>query len=191
MFAKYTTKDDILSKSILANKQSPEYKIFEATYFNIKAYVRDLDLDKDLINKYKIGKIIQERAFVDASDKIGGMSKNTRFTILSNHIGDLSSFEGGKDWGLHTTSANSVFKVLDVYEYENKTQILLLHLNKGFWQVFESNDTIRVDCVNKMRKKFQSSCNEEVISSLNDEIWYKRCDFPIGLDNNGEFWKII
>ena len=56
-----------------------------------------------------------------------GMVTSHRYAILSNHMGDFREYEHGTNWGLFVAK-HSHFKVIDIYEYNGKTQILLLHL---------------------------------------------------------------
>ena len=165
-------------------------EIYNLVYDNLTFHVRDLDLPENLINKYYIGKIIQERALVDASTKIGKMITNCRFAILSNHMADLSDFEHGTNWNLCTTNPDSIFKVLDIYKYKGKVQILLLHLIEDYWKDFISNDTINEDFVNKSRIIFRKSFNCASVPELTTKRWLQRCNFPVGLDPNGNFWEI-
>ena len=174
----------------MANENSAEYMVYKQTYLNAKLFVRDTNLTKTQKEKYKIGKIIQERAFVDATSKIGKMTTTHRYAILSNHITDLSEFESNTNWNLHTTHANSKFKVLDVYEYKNKTQILLLHLFDGFESVFVDDNTIKQICVENARKIFEKTFEKQIINEVNTKEWVEHCAFPVGLDKNDEYWPI-
>ncbi len=174
----------------MINQNTAEYMVYESTYSNAKLFVRDTNLTRKQEEKYITGKIIQERAFVDSTPKIGRMTTSHRYAIFSNHIKDLSEYEKESDWGLHTMAANSQFKILDVYEYEGKTQIVLLHLIDGFSSVFEDDWTIKSEFVEKAREIFEKSFEKEVIESVNSEMWLQRCEFPIGLDSDDEYWPI-
>ena len=174
----------------MINQNTAEYRVYENTYSDAKLFVRDTNLTRKQEEKYTVGKIIQERAFIDSTPKIGRMTTSHRYAILSNHIKDLSEYEKETDWSLHTTAANSQFKILDVYEYKGKTQILLLHLINGFSSVFEDNWTIKKEFVENAREIFEKSFEKEVIESVNSEMWLQRCEFPIGLDPNDDYWPI-
>ena len=103
----------------------------------IDMYVRDVNLLPEHAEKYKPGMIIMERGFTDASSRIGGMVTSHRFTILSNHMFDLSEHEHGTNGVSFVADHNGRFKVLDVYEYRDKT-ILLLHLPDNHrWKLFK------------------------------------------------------
>ena len=172
-----------------SGKLSQKEKVNMA-YDQVGFFVRDLDLSKDLINKYEIGQIIQERAFVDSSNKIGKIVTNCRFAIISNHCIDCSEFEEETNWNLFTCGPNSLFKVLDIYEYKGKVQIVLLHLFKDNWKAFIGNDTINPSLVNDSRRIFRQIFNTAPIPELTTDRWLERCGFPVGLDNDGNFWEI-
>ncbi|WP_295113917.1 NADAR domain-containing protein [uncultured Methanobrevibacter sp.] len=168
--------------------QSPEYKVIESVLFDSQKYVRDVNLDEKLAEKYEIGQIITERAFVDASPKIGGMMTTHRYLIISQWMMDLSRFEEGTSWGLHTVKLNSKFKVIDIYEIDGKTQIVLVHLPDGFEYLFENTISLEKKFVKKLRSEFAKTVKMDVIDDLADDEWLKRCKFPIGMDDDGNFF---
>ena len=65
----------------------------------LSMYVRDVNLSEQCAKKYHKDLIIKERGFTDASARVMGMKTSHRFSILSNHMADLSSFENGTNWG--------------------------------------------------------------------------------------------
>lgn len=189
-FNPYDDEEDNEIKVDFNNKQSPEYMIYKTTYADCDLYVRDINLSEELEEKYLIGDLIQERAFVDMTDRIGQMTTSHRYAILSNHIADLSEFENGTNWGLHTASRNSIFKILDIYKFKGKTQILLLHLIDGFEELFIDNNAIDDVEVEIAREIFEESFENDIIKEVNSSKWLDRCSFPLGLDNEGNLWKI-
>lgn len=190
-FIKLFSKND--GEPIDVDVKNPEtvaYLVCQSTYGNTGLFVRDINLSKELEEKYEIGSIIREKAFVDMTNKIGQMTTSHRYAIISNHVGNLSQFEHGTNWGLHTAASGSKFKVLDVYEFKGKTQILLLHLIDNLEDFFVDNDTIDEECVAWARNIFVESFEKEVIEEVNSEEWLERCSFPIGMDNDGNLWKL-
>lgn len=100
-------------------------------------HVRDVNLDPEVAALYKPGMIIRDKAFIGASKRVGGLATTHRFSIFSNHMVDISEYEQGTNWGLCVADHESRFKVLDVYEYEGKTQITLIHLlDDDRWRIF-------------------------------------------------------
>ena len=115
--------------------------------------------------------------------------KITDFSFMAQN-GDLSQFEHGTNWGLHTAASDSKFKVLDVFTINEKTQILLLHLEDNLEDFFVDNATIDGECVAWARKIFVESFEKEIIEEVNTPEWLERCSFPIGMDNDGNIWDL-
>ena len=170
------------------DRQSAEYMVVATTLNQAGCYVRDTNLDENLASKYEKGQIITEKAFVDASRRIGGMFTSHRYLILSNMMADLSKFEQGTNWGLSTANAGSRFMVLDVYTIGDKTQIMLLQLPDGFEEVFKTPRKIIDETVGKYRKSFEECLKSEPIEELTTPEWLERVEFPIGMDDEGNFF---
>ena len=170
------------------DRQSAEFMVIQSTFSNASRYVRDVNLDEKLAEKYEAGQIITERAFVDASSHIGRMITSHRYLILSSYMVDFSKFEDGTDWGLHVANKDSRFKVLDVFTHEGKTQIALLQLPQGFEGVFEEHTDIEEEFVEEIRQDFIKTFDMDVVESLADDIWLQRCGFPLGMSDEGEFF---
>lgn len=162
------------------------------TLLGASIYVRDINLNQNHIAKYKQGMIILEKAFVDASCNIASMQTTHRYTIISNHMKDFRPYEQGTNWGLFVANRNSRFKILDIYEYERKTQILLLHLiNDDNWNMFENKMCdAEIDLVNTFRKDFENKCIGEIVPELATAKWLERCNFPLGMNDKGELFDL-
>ena len=172
------------------NPESVGYMVYKTTYENSNIFVHDINLPYDCAEKYEKGTLIKEKGFVDMTDKIGQMTTSHRYAIISNHVADLSQFEQGTNWNIHTASSNSKFKVLDVYTFNEKTQILLLHLIDNLEEFFVDNNAIDEEYVNTAREIFEESFEKEIIREVNTPEWLERCSFPIGLDHDGNLWDI-
>lgn len=155
-------------------------------------YVRDVNLPAHIAAKYTEGLIIREKAFTDTSSRVMGMITTHRYAILSNHMGDMRGFEQGTNWGLCVAQSDSHFKVLGQYLHNGKTMIILLHLpDDETWKLFQ-NVAINTDkdLVSTCIERFKSKCNEAVIPELATPEWLERCLFPIGMDDNGNFFEL-
>ena len=170
------------------DRQSPEYKVIESTLCSASRYVRDVNLDEKLAGKYEVGQFITERGFVDASSRIGGMVTTHRYLILSSYMADFSAFEENTNWGLHVAKPNSRFKVMDIFTLNGKTQIVLLQLPDGFEEVFENTVSIEREMVEELRDEFQETLKLDVIEELANPQWLERCEFPLGMNDEGEFF---
>ena len=159
-------------------------------YPGTQMFVRDCSLTDAQVAQYEIGRILREPGFVDSTHRVMGMATTHRFAIISNHMRDISDAiddEEKKAWGLCLAQSNSRFKVLDVYEFEGKTQILLLHLpdDERWWLFGGVVMTTEDDMVETCRERFESKCSAEVIPELATEEWLSRCSYPVGLDDEG------
>lgn len=170
------------------DRQSPEYRVIESTFDSASRYVRDVNLNPKLAEKYEIGQIILEKGFVDASSRIGGMMTTHRYLILSGYMVDFSAFEQDTNWGLHVAKNGSKFKVVDIYTVGDKTQILLLQLPEGFERVFENRTDVEEEFIEMERENFENDLKKEVVEELSTELWLQRCEFPLGMSDEGEFF---
>lgn len=161
------------------------------TYPGLAMYARDVNLTEKQFSQYKTGLIIMERGFTDATARFMGMKTTHRITILSNHMTDLSEFEHGTNWGLHIANANAHFKILDIYEYKGKTQILMLHLPDDYrWKLFE-NMTISIDedLIKDARKRFENKAFAKVPKEIATNDWLDRCKMPLGMFEDGTLFE--
>ena len=178
------------------NVDSVMYEKFEDlandTFPGLTMYVRDVDLDPICFAKYKPGIILREKAFTDASNRVMGMMTTHRIAILSNHMSDLREFEHGTNWGLFVANRDSHFKVLDVYEYNKKIQILLLHLpNDTRWKLFENNRfSLEENLIQTSRERFMNKSILETCPELATRDWIERCAFPIGMNHEGSLYDL-
>ena len=116
------------------------------------------------------------------------MITSHRYLILSGYMTDFSDFEQGTDWGLHVAKRDSKFKVVDIYTVGDKTQILLLQLPEGFEEVFENRTDVEEEFIERERKNFEDDLKRDVIEDLTSDLWLKRCEFPLGMSDDGEFF---
>ena len=157
----------------------------------LQLFARDINLTPEEAACYKVGEVVRNPAFTDATCRVGGMVTTHRYSILSNHMMDLSSMEQGTNWGLCIANRDSHFKVLDIYEHEGKTQILLLHLPHDYRWKWLEDLTIHLpgNLVDDCRSRFLNKAFGEPIPELTSEDWMERCGFPIGVDMKGKLFS--
>ena len=166
--------------------------VVNRTYPGMAMYVRDANLPDGIFDKYKIGMILRQKGFCDASSRVMGMVTTHRYAILSNHMADLSEFEHGTNWGLHVANIDARFKVLAMHEFNGKKLILLLHLpDDESWKIFREmefnlNDQLVETCI----ERFENKCEAAPIPELAKNDWLERCSFPIGMDEDGNFFDV-
>lgn len=157
----------------------------------LQLFARDINLTPEEVACYQVGEVVRNPAFTDATCRVGGMVTTHRYGILSNHMMDLSYAEHGTNWGLCIANRDSHFKVLDIYEHEGKTQILLLHLPDDYrWRWLEDL-TIHLpgNLVDDCRSRFLNKAFGEPIPEVTSEDWMERCGFPIGVDMKGKLFS--
>ncbi|HHU08207.1 MAG TPA: hypothetical protein GXZ59_07690 [Clostridiaceae bacterium] len=159
---------------------------------SLTMYVRDVNLDAKIAAMYKPGMIIREPGFTDASSLNMGMITTHRYAILSNHMSDFAEFKHEKDWGLFVAERDSHFKVLDVYEFEGRIQILLLHLpDDNRWRLFEQIVIdIEEELVSTGRVHFESSSLLAPVAALTSRDWLNRTLNPLGISDEGEIFEL-
>lgn len=167
-------------------------KTINEIFPGLTMYVRDVNLAQELAAKYEPQTIIMERGFTDASSRVMGMITTYRFAILSNHMADFSEYEHGTNWGLFVARHNAHFKVLDVYEYQGRTQILLLHLpDDSRWKLFENVKlSLEDQIIEDSRKRFENKSVQEPVPELSTKEWLDRCSAPLGMNDAGELFDL-
>ena len=161
----------------------------KATCDNLTQHCRDANLPYELAHKYQKGMIIRERGFVDATALTGGIITNHRYIILSNHMTPMFQFEGDKKWALCVANKDSRFLVLGKGETQGKRVTVLLHLHNESWQLFQSvNMDIFGKLLNDCYHSFAECLTKEPIASVSTEEWLARCQFPVGMSDEGEFF---
>jgi len=165
-------------------------KLFNQTFSGLTLFYRDTNLDETLFTKYVAGQILQERGFIDMSFKGGGLATNIRYLIASTNGKDVSSLVSeSKNFGHTMLKPNSFFKVLDIYKIENKTQILLLEIPEIGINLFKSSiSNIEEQVIEKARESFESKIKMEPIPELQEADWKQKTEFPIGMNDKGEFF---
>jgi len=164
--------------------------ILNQTFSGLTLFYRDTNLDENLISKYELGQIIMERGFTDMTYKGGGLSSNLRYLIASSSGKDLSIFNpDSKNYGHIVLTSNAYFKILDIYKIENKTQIFLLNIPEESKEIFKKIKTnIEEEIIQKARKNFEDKINVALIEELESKEWKERTEFPIGMNDKGEFF---
>lgn len=181
-----TTK--IPTSSLMDNKQIEE--IYSETFSGLTFFYRDTTLTENLISKYQVGQILTERGFTDMSYKGGGLATNLRYLIASANAKDLSAFNPeGKQLGHVLLSSNAFFKVLDIYKIGDKTQVFLLEIPAAAVDFFASaTSNIEEDITKKARENFDTNIDTGAIAELQTMEWKERTEFPIGMNDKGEFF---
>lgn len=174
-------------KQLMTNEEIQS--IMNATFAGLAMFCRDLDLDENLISKYKPNQILMERGFTDSSHRIGGLVKNCRYLIASSKGKDLSIFSPNPELGHILIQSGAFFKVLDIQKENGKTQILLLNIPQEGVQVFGSSKiNIEDQVIEKGIEAFREGISSVPITELQSKDWIDRTSLPIGMNQEGVFF---
>jgi hypothetical protein len=170
------------------NKQIEE--IYNQTFGGLTLFYRDTTLPENLISNYTVGQILMERGFTDMSYKGGGLKSNFRYLIASANAKDLSALNpDSAKFGHVLLSSKAFFKVLDIYKIGDRTQIFLLEIPGTAVDFFASaTSNIEENIIKKARESFDTKINAEPVTELQTKEWKERTQFPIGMNEKGEFF---
>lgn len=163
---------------------------YNHTFSGLTMYYRDCELSQELISNYKIDQILMERGFTDVSSFAEGMSKKLRYAIASNKAVNMAQVNPDvAKFGFNLISAPSFYKVLDIYKVDDHVQILLLHFDEQFMDVFKATKSnIEEQVIQMGRESLDKKIVMKPNSDLNGKEWTERTQFPIGMSDQGEFF---
>jgi len=164
--------------------------IYNETFSDLKLFYRDTNLSEELISKYKIGQIIQERGFTDMTSIGGGIYGNVRYLVASAEAKDISRFNpDSAKIGHFLLGSIAYFKVLDIHKIGNTTQIFLLNIPDNSISLFKnSSSNLEEEITENARKKFSKKINLPLVPELQTEEWKLRTKAPLGMNENGELF---
>ncbi|MDD4795394.1 MAG: hypothetical protein PHG03_02415 [Bacilli bacterium] len=166
--------------------------IINNTFSGLTMFVKDINLDEILENYNIPGIILREKAYVDATAIIGGISTTHRYCILSNHMCDLSQIVPETLQGHCLSKRDGHFKVLKKIKFRDKTLIILLHLpDDETWKLFENSKiNLEDEMISKTIEIANKKFNLEPIKEFSTKEWLKRCSLPIGMNKEDIKFKL-
>lgn len=158
------------------------------TFKDLKYYVSDGFAYEGLIEKYEIGKILNEPRVILFTSKVGFPQGYLRFLILSNHMIPSSNpkYEG---LGVYMNNPNSKFKVVDYFRYDGIDQIALLHLPDEGWETF-SKKKYYDDIMINVRDFLLECLKMEVVPELESDEWIGRELLPVGISDDKTYFEL-
>ncbi|MCG8574449.1 MAG: hypothetical protein MI810_06140 [Flavobacteriales bacterium] len=163
---------------------------YNNTFAGLTMYYRDCELKADFVSKYQPFQILMERGFTDVSSFAEGLGKNLRYAIASNQARYMGQINPDvAKYGFNLIQSGAYYKVLDVYTIGDQTQVLLLHFNETYLDVFKSTTSnIEEQVIEKGRASFDQKIKLQPNPDLYDANWQQRTSFPIGMSDTGEFF---
>ena len=162
----------------------------------LQFFYRDTDAIDNAAEIYKVGETIRAGFFIDVTTKLLKPIHKTRFLIASAHVAPLYTVKdlveknpAIAEWNLCTLHYNSYFKVVDVYEKEGVTQVMLLHIPESMARLMHGDLSIIFDnalggnqsLVSLGRASLDDKMQMEVHPRSLDEKWCERMENPVGL----------
>jgi hypothetical protein len=166
-------------------------KLWKETFSGVGFFHRDAELEDKVLEKYRPGMIIQERAYVDCSYLDGGLAAQYRYLIITGKARDLHAMAGmDRKYGPTIIQRNGFFKVLDIYWLRGNAQITLLHIPE------ELIDRLRTPALKDMEKEmvdaartnFEESLTKPAVPALTEAKWLERVAFPLGMSEEGDLF---
>ncbi len=160
------------------------------TVSGVGFFHRDADLEDEVLEKYRTGMMIQERAYVDCSYLDGGLAAHHRYLIITDQAKDLHALAGmDRRYGPTIIERDSFFKVLDVYEIHGHAQITLLHIS-ALVDPLPAHEVMEWEkkVVDAARANFEENLTKPVVPALTEVEWLERTAFPLGMSEEGELF---
>ena len=171
----------------------------------LQFFYRDTDAIDNAAEIYKVGETIRAGFFIDVTTKLLKPIHKTRFLIASAHVAPLYMIEdlveknpALAEWNLCTLHYNSYFKVVDVYEKEGVTQVMLLHIPESMARLMGGSLSIVFDnalgengsLMSMGRASLDEKMQMEVHPRSLDKKWCERMEAPVGLTNGGTLFPL-
>ena len=166
----------------------------------IQFFYRDTNAHIDAKRIYRVGDTIRAGFFVETTTKLLKPAHRTRFIIASAHAAKFYEFEPMveshpkiAEWNLAMFHYNSYFKVMDVYETMQCTQVFLLHiptsaaiLLQGYadFQFLDEVSERGLPLVTMARYSLDEKLWMGFHDRSFDEEWCERMEAPVGLDED-------
>lgn len=161
----------------------------EMTIGDQESFFRDANLTDASRMLYRKGIVFEEEGFIDVSEWEGGPAASCRYHIVTSISHNYSrSFP---NYGAWTIPRGSYFKVLDVYDVGDYTQITLLQIPRMALDYFAAREhPEEAEIVKKSRIKFEEDLKQPPVKDLADRYWLRRTEFPLGISDEGKFFYV-
>jgi CHAT domain-containing protein/tetratricopeptide (TPR) repeat protein len=162
-----------------------------ATFAECGAFVRDTTLPDRTLGKYRVGVLLREPTFCDASHKLGGFVAPHRYLIFSSQARSLDEL-APQPWGLCVWQRGRVFKVIDRLTDGERVQITLLEIPDhllGLFLRIEPNP-IEQAFIEHGRGLFADCCLVPPVPELDADEWRNRLVYPVGVDDEGRYFAL-
>jgi tetratricopeptide (TPR) repeat protein len=157
-----------------------------ATFAECGAFFRDTTLPEAVLGRYRVGVLLREPTYCDASHRAGGFVAPHRYVIFSSHAKSLHALEP-EPWGLCAWAPSRRLKVIDVVGDGEHTQITLLEIPEHLleWFATPGPNPIEQSFAGHGRELFAQLRAAAPVPILDTDHWRDRLVFPVGVDDQG------
>jgi hypothetical protein len=173
-----------------------EWKIkqrFQDAFESCGAFFRDADLPPEVSLRYKVGLLLREPTFCDASHKFGGFLARHRYLIISANARCVDELVPDCDWGLCWWQTGRIFKIIGLHEKNGRRQTTLLEIPEDVLSYLwgPSLTELERDFATQAEDSFREAFSLLPVPELNKPQWLSRLTFPIGIDDQGNFFPLF
>lgn len=150
-------------------------------------FFRDTEIPAAVLDQYRVGQVLCEPTFCDASYKFGGFVAPHRYLIISASARCLDPISLYPEWGLCVWATGRHLKVIDIVADSGHVQIALLDVTEGYVAQCGAEELAEVErfFAAEARRLFEAALVEAPLPELDTEIWRERLVLPIGIDDGG------
>lgn len=162
---------------------------------NLAAFIRDTNLEPEILAKYRPGTIFLERGFTDATDQFGGFAGNHRYLILTAgaSVRKLGEIGPNPEWNLCVFKPGCTFKVISVDREDDLAQITLLEfpieeLPRHRSSTLNEEEEI---LAKRATQWFEAALKLDPRTEHLDSEWQARLSSPLGIAKDGKFFEAL
>jgi len=164
----------------------------QQAYAECVPFYRDTELSPEILAMYRIGIIICEPTFCDATYKFGGLAAPHRYLIISANARCLDDFSAHPEWGLCVWLPRCIFKVIGMHRQGAHAQITLLEIPQEFINELAGQNLSEMEqfFAQQAELKFVEALQLPALSDHKTQQWLERTRLPIGVNDAGHFFPV-
>ena len=163
----------------------------EEVFAQCGAFYRDTSIPWPTILSYEVGMLFREPTFCDATYKFGGLAAPHRYLIISANARCVDSFSAYPEWGLCMWKSGRIFKVIARHRTDAFTQITLLEVPDDLREELTTAQLSEIEheFAERAGEQFLIAATLPPLPEHTDVSWLSRLEFPLGINDSGEFFE--
>lgn len=165
-------------------------ELFEA-FADCSPFYRDTTLSESVLAKYRVGLLLREPTFCDASYKFGGFAAPHRYLIISANARCVDDLAENPNRGHCLWMTGSIFKVIGLCSEGRNIQITLLEIPEELKTQFITPSLSEMEQVfaDLALKQFQDALHIPPDRELASAGWLDRLTYPVGVSDDGGYFE--